>query len=214
MNNFFSFQSSGPIGQMIVLSAASGTGKTTIAQNILDKNSNAVISLSYTTRLPRPNEENNIHYRFISKDEFENKIENGEFAEYAEVFGNFYGTSRLDIEELLSEGRTILFDIDWQGMQQLKKHYEKCLTSIFLLPPSLSILEERLRNRNTDSVEIQNARMEQARSEISHATEYDFILVNDDVEKITQSILAVIHTKDLELASYDLVDKVIGLKVF
>ena len=180
-------------GLMLVLSSPSGAGKSTINRHILQTDSNVKLSISATSRCPRIGEEHGVHYYFHSTDIFQQMIEEGALLEYAEVFGKFYGTPREPIFTALDAGQDVLFDIDWQGTRQLRAQASKDLVSIFILPPSLEELEHRLRSRRQDDEVTIQYRMTRAKNEISHYDEYDYIVVNDDLNssvRKVQSILA------------------------
>ena len=167
---------------MVILSSPSGAGKTTISKKIQQKYQNFKISVSHTTRKPRPNEIDGIDYFFISKDKFQEKIKNKEFYEYAEIFGNYYGTSKETVLDLLNNKNDILFDIDWQGTQQLSQHKELKLTKIIILPPSKEELKSRLIQRNQDKPEIVSERLKSYENDLAHQKDYDFVVVNDNLE--------------------------------
>jgi len=168
---------------IFVVSAPSGAGKTSLLKEFLSTDfgkQNFVVAISHTTRLPRAGEINGKEYHFISVENFEQMISDNGFVEYAKVFTNYYGTSVIEIDKLLSESKNIILEIDWQGAIQTRNIYKDKCKSLFVLPPSLIELESRLKNRKTDSVDVIAYRMEQAESEISHVSEYDFSLINDD----------------------------------
>jgi guanylate kinase len=178
---------------MLVLSSPSGAGKTTISRALLASDPDMSMSVSVTTRQPRPGEIDGKDYYFISTVAYERMVRDGELLEHARVFDNFYGTPRAQVEKALAAGRDILFDIDWQGTQQLKAAAAADLASIFVLPPSHAELERRLRSRAQDSDEVVRKRMSRASDEMSHWPEYDYVILNDDVEKsiaATRAILA------------------------
>lgn len=181
-------------GICVVLSSPSGAGKTTISRALLESDPEITMSVSCTTRPPRPGEVDGRDYYFVSKDKFKEMINKGEFLEHAEVFGHFYGTPRSFVDGKLSEGKDVVFDIDWQGTRQLAEKMDGDLVSIFILPPSMEELEKRLRQRNQDVEEVVQKRMKKASREISHWNEYDYVIVNEnlnqamaDVEKIVQA---------------------------
>ncbi len=185
-------------GLMLVLSSPSGAGKTTLSRRLLDADTQIALSVSATTRARRPTEREGVDYYFVTMDRFETMIQGGEFLEHAHVFGNRYGTPRAVVMEELARGRDILFDIDWQGTQQLKEKMRDDLVSIFILPPSHAELERRLKNRAEDSDEIVAGRMAKAADEISHWPEYDYVIVNQDVEKALADIQAVLKAERLK----------------
>ena len=179
-------------GLMLVLSSPSGAGKTTLSRKLLAADPGVELSVSVTTRKQRPGEVDGRDYHFIDAPRFEAMIENGELLEWAQVFGNRYGTPRLPVEAALAQGRDVLFDIDWQGTQQLEKA-GRDLVSIFVLPPSIPDLERRLRTRAQDSDEVIRGRMAKAADEMSHWAEYDYVIINTDIDHAfaqVQSILA------------------------
>jgi guanylate kinase len=180
-------------GLMLVLSSPSGAGKTTISRALLERDDNLVMSISVTTRPIRPGEIGGKDYRFISTDEYHRMVERAELLEHARVFENYYGTPRAPVFSALGRGRDVLFDIDWQGTQQLAQNARADLVSVFILPPSTKELERRLRSRGQDSDDVVAGRMAKAADEMSHWREYDYIIVNREIEasvKAVQSILA------------------------
>ena len=192
-------------GVMIVLSSPSGAGKTTLVK-MLSKMDNYEVSISHTTRQPRPNEVNNSDYYFINEEEFKRLINNEEFLEYAKVFSNFYGTTRTPVIERLNKGKNVLFDIDWQGADQIKnKKLDYKLITFFILPPSKEVLFERLSNRDMKDKLIVEERMKQFGRDVLHWINYDYVVINDDLEncysKITNLINAEISngSKDYDL---------------
>ena len=185
-------------GILFVLSSPSGAGKTSIARYILDKDKNIKLSVSLTTRKKRKNEKAGIDYDFISKDVFETKIKNNFFLEWATVFGNYYGTSREKVQKTLQEGNDVLFDIDWQGTQQLSDNIDFDLVTIFILPPSKTVLEKRLNNRAQDSKIEVIKRMSQASDEISHYMEYNYIVINNNLEDASNQVLSILKAERLK----------------
>jgi guanylate kinase len=180
---------------MLILSSPSGAGKTTLTKKIQQKNQNFKISVSHTTRTPRLNEVEGIDYFFINHEEFKKKITNNEFYEYAKIFDNFYGTSRDSVNELLENSNNILFDIDWQGTQQLSKFKELKLIKIFLLPPNKKELENRLIQRNQDNIEIISKRLKAYDNDIHHWSDYDHVIINDNLEHCFSQIEKIILSK-------------------
>ena len=185
-------------GILFVLSSPSGAGKTSIARYILDQDKNIKLSVSLTTRKKRKNEKAGIDYDFISKDVFETKIKNNFFLEWATVFGNYYGTSREKVQKTLKEGNDVLFDIDWQGTQQLSDNKDFDLVTIFILPPSKTVLEKRLNNRAQDSKIEVTKRMSQASDEISHYMEYNYIVINNNLEDASNQVLSILKAERLK----------------
>ena len=185
-------------GILFVLSSPSGAGKTSIARYILNKDKNIKLSVSLTTRKKRKNEKAGIDYDFISKDVFETKIKNNFFLEWATVFGNYYGTSRQKVQKTLQEGNDVLFDIDWQGTQQLSDNKDFDLVTIFILPPSKTVLEKRLNNRAQDSKIEVIKRMSQASDEISHYMEYNYIVINNNLEEASNQVLSILKAERLK----------------
>ena len=182
-------------GIMVILSSPSGAGKTTLI-NLLSKKNNFKISISHTTRQPRPNETPNKDYYFINDDEFRRLIKNQEFLEYAKVFNNYYGTSRTPVIEKLSKGKNVLFDIDWQGADQIKnKNLDYKLISFFVLPPSKEILFERLSNRDMKDKLIAEERMKQFERDVLHWINYDYVVINDNLEECYSKISNLINAE-------------------
>jgi len=186
-------------GTLYIVSAPSGAGKSSLINALLEKNPTYAmkVSVSHTTRGMRPGEEDGVHYHFIEKTQFETLIEKGEFLEYAEVFGNYYGTSRVWIEETLEKGIDVFLDIDWQGARQIRQQMPAA-KSIFILPPSNGELERRLTTRGQDSAEVVAKRMSEAKSEISHYNEYDYVIVNDDFDAALVDFKAIIRAERLK----------------
>ena len=175
-------------GVMIILSSPSGAGKTTLV-NLLSKKNNYVISISHTTRSPRPGEINNEDYFFVNENEFQRLIKNEEFLEYAKVFNNYYGTTRTPVIDNLNKGNNVLFDIDWQGADQLKnKKLDFKLISFFILPPSKEVLFQRLSNRDMKDKLIAEERMKQFERDVLHWINYDYVIINDEIEKCYNKI--------------------------
>ena len=201
-------------GLLIVLSSPSGAGKTTISRLLLDADQAIAMSVSATTRPIRPGEKDGRDYHFVDAARFEAMIEANEFAEYATVFDHRYGTPAGPVREAIEQGRDILFDIDWQGTQQLKQMMRDDLVSIFLLPPSMGELERRLVARNTDSNTVIADRMQRAAGEIEHWAEYDYVLVNDDMDRCLGEVRAIVAAERLrrsrQLGLTDFVRGLIG----
>jgi guanylate kinase len=184
-------------GILFVLSSPSGAGKTTMARRLLAAEPQMAVSVSATTRAKRPGEVDGIDYHFRTEAQFARMVEAGEFLEWAHVFGNRYGTPRAAVETALRMGRDVLFDVDWQGTQQLAQSMGDDVVSIFLLPPTMAELERRLRARRTDSEEVIEGRMARAAAEISHWPEYDYVLVNEDMHDCFEQIHTIVHGERL-----------------
>jgi guanylate kinase len=184
-------------GLLLVMSSPSGAGKTTLARALLASDSNVMMSISVTTRPPRETEVDGKDYFFISKERFASMRDGGELLEWAEVFGNFYGTPRRAVELALAKGRDVLFDIDWQGTQQLAQAMKDDLVSLFILPPSGEELRDRLVRRAQDSASIVAKRMAEASKEISHWPEYDYVIVNEFVPETSAKITAILTAERL-----------------
>ena len=180
---------------MVILSSTSGAGKTTISKKIQQKYQNFKISVSHTTRKPRPNEVEGIDYYFTNKNDFENKIKNNEFYEHAKIFGNYYGTSKDSVINLLNNKNDVLFDIDWQGTQQLSKFKELNLLKIFILPPSKEELKKRLIQRNQDKPNVVDERLKSYDSDSAHKKDYDFVVINDNLENCFKEVEKIILKK-------------------
>lgn len=178
-------------GKLFIFSAASGTGKTSLARALMERHPNLAFSVSHTTRAPRPGEQHGVHYYFVSREEFDRMVANGEFVEHATVFGNSYGTSKQAIEDRLRAGTSVILDIDWQGARAIKAWRPEAV-SIFILPPSRAVLRERLTNRQTDSQDVIDRRMREAVSEMSHYQEFDRLVVNDDFEAALTDLEAIL----------------------
>jgi guanylate kinase len=176
-------------GMMFILSSPSGAGKTTLTKKLTESNKNFSLSISHTTRSPRPNEINGKDYHFVSQQEFEKLIKKNNFYEYANIFNNNYGTLKKSVLELLSKGKDVLFDIDWQGTKQLKKVKNLSIKTFFILPPNLNTLRKRLLNRHEGQESLVEERMKKFKEELSHWNEYDYIIVNDDLETCYNDIL-------------------------
>jgi guanylate kinase len=187
-------------GLLIVLSSPSGAGKTTISRMLLDADRDITMSVSATTRPKRPGESENRDYHFVDDAEFDRLIAAGEFVEWAPVFGYRYGTPKSPVKDALREGRDILFDIDWQGTQQLHSAMGEDLVRIFILPPSMPELERRLRERATDHDDVIAERMLRAASEISHWAEYDYVLVNADMDACLANVRTIVAAERLKRA--------------
>jgi len=184
-------------GLLVVLSSPSGAGKSTISRMLLEADPNMTMSVSATTRPMRPGEVEDVDYHFVDDAEFNRLIEADEFAEWAYVFDHLYGSPKEPIKEALKDGRDTLFDIDWQGTQQLEYAFRTDLVLIFILPPSMKELDRRLHERGTDSDEIIAGRMRRAASEIGHWAEYDYVLINEDMNKCLADVRAIIAAERL-----------------
>ncbi|MEI8320493.1 MAG: guanylate kinase [Alphaproteobacteria bacterium] len=185
-------------GILLILSSPSGAGKTTLCKLLLKSLPNTVLSVSVTTRPQRPGEVPNKDYIFVSTKEFKKMIQEGLFLEYAEVFGNYYGTLKTTVEEALAQGHDVLFDVDWQGTQQLTQKMDKDVVSIFILPPSLEELERRLYRRAQDDEYVILDRMSRAIQEISHWAEYDYVLVNETLDQTLARLISIIQGEKLK----------------
>jgi guanylate kinase len=185
-------------GVMLVLSSPSGAGKTTLSRLLLERDSTIEMSVSVTTRKPRPGEINGRDYHFIDGARFDAMVARSELLEWAEVFGNRYGTPRAPVARALAAGRDVLFDIDWQGTQQLRENGRDDLVSVFVLPPSVRDLEQRLRSRAQDSEDVIRTRMSKAANEMSHWAEYDYVVINRDVWRAYEDVCAILAAERLK----------------
>ena len=188
------------IGHLFIVAAPSGAGKTTLVRLLLAKDSGIRLSISSTTRAPRPGEQDGRDYRFVDVPEFLQRVSRGEFLEWAEVHGNYYGTSKDWVEAELTAGRDVLLEIDWQGAQQVKKSFPEAI-GIFILPPSLPALEARLAGRGTDSAATIARRIAAARDELRHVDEFDYVIINDDLQRAADNLIAVIVASRLQCTS-------------
>jgi guanylate kinase len=195
-------------GLMLVLSSPSGAGKTTIARRLLDEDEDIAPSISHTTREKRRGETDGKDYHFVDKESFGHMRDQGAFLEWAVVFDNYYGTTRAPVERALSEGRDVLFDVDWQGAAALRETAREDVVSVFVLPPSASALEERLKTRAADSDEVVVKRMRGASNEIQHWDEYDYVVVNFDVDRSAAAVRAILAAERLRR------DRLTGLEGF
>ena len=181
------------LGMMFVLSSPSGVGKTTLTKMLEKSNSNYTISVSHTTRQPRQNEQDGKDYYFVNNEKFEELIENGSFFEYAVIFGNYYGTLKKTVLHYQNIGKDVLFDIDWQGTQQLKKKVDNSsLVTIFILPPNIETLKNRLVNRDQFGKQLAEERMKKFREEVSHWNEYDYVVINNDLDECFNKLVTII----------------------
>jgi len=188
-------------GLLIILSSPSGAGKSTLAKSLREWDPSLAFSVSATTRMPRPGEVDGREYYFRSRDAFEAMVAEGEMLEHAEVFGNLYGSPKGPVEAAIIEGRDVLFDIDWQGGQQIRQSsLGQDVVSVFVLPPSIAELESRLRGRGQDSDAVIAGRMEKSEAEISHWAEYDYVLINNDVGKAARDLRTILTAERLKRA--------------
>ena len=187
-------------GKLFILSAPSGTGKTSLTKSLLRKDINLCLSISYTSRLMRPSEVEGHDYFFVKRNVFEKMLGDGEFIESAEIYGNLYGTSQKWINEAISSGKDILLEIDGQGARQVRKIFSD-VVSIFVLPPSLETLENRLKDRNQDSKEVIAKRMAAAKEEISHVSEYDYVIINDNMDIALRDLVSVVQSERLRASA-------------
>jgi len=190
-------------GLILILSSPSGAGKTTLAKKIANKDNNFKVSVSYTTRAPRPNEINGVDYNFVSIEEFQKLSNQNKFLEQAKVFGNYYGTLKGPIEQDLLKGKDYLFDIDWQGTEQVKKIMPSDIVTIFILPPSIDHLEDRLKKREERNKELIEQRMKMAKGEITHWKDYKYIVVNEDIDNCFNQINQIIKIERDLRASFN-----------
>jgi guanylate kinase len=185
-------------GLMLVLSSPSGAGKTTLSRKLLDEDKKVTLSVSVTTRKMRPGEKDGRDYHFIDRKRFDAMVDKGELLEWAEVFDNYYGTPAKPVLDALATGRDVLFDVDWQGTQQLRDKASKDLVSIFVLPPSIPELEQRLKARAQDDYETIHRRMAKAADEMSHWAEYDYVVVNHDLNKAFLDVKSILYAERLK----------------
>lgn len=188
------------LGNLFILSAPSGAGKSSLIKALTEKHDDMQVSVSHTTRQARPGEENAVHYHFVTVDDFQQHINEGHFLEWAEVFGNFYGTSKIAIEQMLNKGIDVFLDIDWQGAQQIRELFPEVIT-IFIAPPSKQELENRLNKRAQDDAQVIKQRMAQAQGEISHYPEFDYLLVNDDFEQCLTDLSSLVLSQRLKMTN-------------
>jgi len=182
-------------GMMFVLSSPSGVGKTTLAKKLAENNSQFAISISYTTRKPRPNEIDGKDYYFVTQEEFDALIKKNDFYEFANIFDNNYGTHKETVIKLLSQGKDVLFDIDWQGTLQLKKIRDLNIVCIFILPPNINVLRDRLLNRHKGQEELIEKRMNKFNEELSHWNQYNYVVTNDDLNICYEKIKSIIASE-------------------
>lgn len=184
-------------GLMLILSSPSGAGKTTIGRRVIAEDENSIMSISMTTRPARPGEQDGIDYHFVSQRLFEDMIDQDMFLEHAKVFNHYYGTPRQPVEKALKKGKDVVFDIDWQGTQQLKQSSRDDVASIFILPPSTEELERRLVNRAQDSADVVSKRMSKAADEMSHWPEYDYIIINKNIDESVDYVHSILKAERL-----------------
>ena len=182
-------------GVLIPLSSPSGAGKTTLSKRLLAQNPDIVLSVSTTTRQPRPGEQHGVDYYFTDEATFMQQVEEGAFFEWAKVFDHYYGTPKAPVMEAIEEGRDVVFYIDWQGAQAIAEQAAEDTVRVFILPPSLALLEDRLKKRGQDSSEIIDGRMARAKSEIEHWSEYDYVIVNDDFARALEKLNLILHAE-------------------
>jgi guanylate kinase len=201
-------------GLMLVLSSPSGAGKTTISRALLERDEHITMSVSATTRSPRPGEIDGRDYHFLDIARFQTMVAAGEFLEHARVFDNYYGTPTAPVEAALASGQDVLFDIDWQGTQQMAENARDDLVAIFILPPSVAELERRLRSRAQDADEVVRKRMAKAGDEMSHWREYDYIIINTDVDRSVAAVEAILAAerlkRDRQVGMHDFVSRLRG----
>lgn len=183
-------------GNLYVVAAPSGAGKTTLVKRLLQNESEVRLSISYTTRLPRPGEENGREYHFVDVETFRSMIDRSDFLEWAEVHGNFYGTSKTWIMNQMADGNDVLLEIDWQGAQQVRAIFPEAI-GVFILPPSLEELERRLTGRGTDSREVIARRLAAAQAEMRHVGEFDYAIINDDLERALDDLRSILRASRL-----------------
>ena len=188
------------IGNLFIVAAPSGAGKTTLVSLLLENDPQIRVSISHTSRAPRPGEENGREYHFIDVPAFLDKVQHGEFLEWAEVHGNYYGTSKKWIESEMSSGRDVLLEIDWQGAQQVRKSFPKAI-GIFVLPPSMDVLNTRLSGRGTDSAEVIARRIAAAHDEMRHVDEFDYVIINDDLQQASGDLQSIVTASRLHYAN-------------
>ncbi|MEH6387920.1 MULTISPECIES: guanylate kinase [Pseudomonas] len=185
-------------GTLYIISAPSGAGKTSLVKSLIDQIDSLRVSVSHTTRAPRPGEVDGVNYHFVSREQFIERVEHADFLEHAEVFGNLYGTSQSTVENTLSAGFDLILEIDWQGAQQVRRKLPQA-RSIFIVPPSLQDLRERLNNRQQDEESVIDRRMQQAVEEMSHYVEYDYVVINDRFQDALDDLKAILRSGRLSL---------------
>lgn len=190
-------------GAILILSGPSGCGKSTLLKNVYKEISDYYFSISTTTREPRVGEEDGVDYLFVKREEFEEDIKNGHFLEWAEVHGNYYGTSLKPINKALKKGKLVIFDIDVQGHEIVRKKLDSIVTSVFITTPNLDVLEERLNSRDTDSKKVISKRLDNARHEIKSFQKYDYLIINDDLEKASKELVAIANITRIKTKLFD-----------
>jgi guanylate kinase len=183
---------------MLVLSSPSGAGKTSISRRLMEEEKDLIMSISVTTRERRPGEVEGVHYQFIDQAVFREMADSGELLERAQVYGNYYGTPKAPVETALASGRDVLFDIDWQGAQQLREVAGEDMVSVFILPPSTEELEQRLRRRAQDPEDVVQRRLAQVAADVTHWAEYDYVLINSDLEQSVERTRAILAAERLK----------------
>src|SRR5690554_6848731 len=190
----------GEQGTLYVISAPSGAGKTSLVGEMIRTDPRLGVSVSHTTRSMRPGEQDGVNYHFVAREDFEAMIRRGEFLEHAEVFGNYYGTSQVWVEQTLAQGRDVILEIDWQGAAQVRRLMPQCV-SIFIVPPSAETLRERLVGRGTDAADVVERRLLEAEEECRHAVEFDYLVVNDDFSTALADLLAIVRSRRLQITA-------------
>jgi guanylate kinase len=193
-------------GSLFIISAPSGAGKTSLVGKLVESQPEIQVSVSHTTRPMRPGEENGVHYHFVSKDVFESEIKASRFLEYAEVFGNYYGTSQTVVEQKLDEGIDVILEIDWQGAEQVRNLVPEAI-SIFIVPPSIDELRNRLNGRGQDAEDVIARRLSEAKAEMSHYLEFDYLVVNDDFEVALSQLKAIFAANRLVISKQEQAQK-------
>ncbi|TBW52224.1 guanylate kinase [Marinobacter halodurans] len=189
-------------GTLYVISAPSGAGKTSLVAEMLARDERLRVSVSHTTRPMRPGEQDGVNYHFVQREDFEAMIGRNEFLEHANVFGNYYGTSQVWVEETLAKGEDVILEIDWQGAVQVRRLMPECV-SIFIVPPSPETLRQRLTGRGQDAPEVIERRLQEAADECSHALEFDYLVVNDDFEVALEELLSIVRTQRLRVEAQE-----------
>jgi guanylate kinase len=185
-------------GVMLVLSSPSGAGKSSICKSLMSLDTNLSLSISTTTRKKRPNENSGEDYFFVSTEKFKEMLSNNHFLEHASVFDNYYGTDKSLVEKKINNGEDLIFDIDWQGAQQLREKMREDIVSIFILPPNKKELERRLKNRGQDSADVVKKRMDGASAEITHWAEYDYVVINEDLNQSVKAVLVILKAERMK----------------